>query len=603
MKDTRPNSGRESASADPGHAAVEQILKSLTKLVSGRKIYAENNPRLEQFRNELTVALRGFFERRDELVLHIDQYTIGWNEQVVYENTRREESIAFILFKDGIGEVTILPAAVSTEVGVLVDILASELHNREQDDDVVTRFWNADFEHITYRVLDDYLAGEYGKGSAGDGDDLRQDETSDHPELLPSLADRGRVVVEQSNTLQSIDAFLRATLASHHPEGDDRQREALYQRMLRTNFAVPAEELSIYERELERERNEDGLALFVEAIIVFALLPDNPSGARDIMAVVDRLVDYAIDEKTPATLARLAAFLRDFRTTSQPPDNIVLWLDRLVGRITHPAILSALMERIDRPGPYTDATLRYATAMGAAAVEPLTRALHRIEGNPVHRQICDALIAVAGDQIAATLDSFDIDRPPVAVDAVYIARALELPLSARLRELAFYPDARVKLEMIDWIARRDDAEAQELLLQSLADLDKRIRLRVLEALTGRVSPLVRARVSDIAFGKDFNERAADEQEAFFRTLGSVGDIHTVDQIRSMIERRKRIGAGKGVDAKLLAIRALEKIHHPSALDILNRLVDDTNEAVRLRAARASETLAAAIAAPTAGVES
>ncbi|HEU4364922.1 MAG TPA: hypothetical protein VFT13_05595, partial [Candidatus Krumholzibacteria bacterium] len=123
---------------------------------------------------------------------------------------------------------------------------------------------------------------------------------------------------------------------------------------------------------------------------------------------------------------------------------------------------------------------------------------------------------------------------------------------------------------------------------------KRIRLRVLDALTDRAAARVRDKVSELAFGKEFNERAADEQEAFFRTLGSVGDVHTVDQIRGMLERRRRIGTGKGADAKLLAIRALERIHQPAALEMLGRLAEDTSEAVRLRAARACETLSAAV---------
>jgi HEAT repeat protein len=76
----------------------------------------------------------------------------------------------------------------------------------------------------------------------------------------------------------------------------------------------------------------------------------------------------------------------------------------------------------------------------------------------------------------------------------------------------------------------------------------------------------------------------------------VGDIHTVDQIRGLIERRRRLGTGKGSDVKLLAIRALERIRHQTALDVLGRLVEDASAAVRLRAARASETLSKALAA-------
>jgi hypothetical protein len=600
MKDTHTHpAGKANAVTVGAPSGAETVLKALTKLVNGRKIYAENNPRLEQFRDEFTGALRRFFDQQDELVLSVEPHALKWEDAVVYENERRDESLAFILFKDGIGEITLLPGVVSAEAGRLVDILAGELHNREAEEDVVTRLWNADFEHVTYRVRDDYLSGEFGKGSSDASDDARHDETSDHPELLPSLAERGRVIVQRSDALQSIDTFLHRVLASHHPEGDDAQREALYQRMLRTTFVIPAEELAIYTRELEAEKAEDGVAAFAESMFEFTLLPDNPSGVRDVLSIIDRMVDFTIDEKNPATLAHLTAAVTAFLERDDLPEVSRAGFEKAMGRLSHPAILADLFERIDRPGPYTEATLRYARAIGAAAVEPLTRAIHRIEGNAVHRDICDALIGVGGESLATALEGFDIDRPAVAVDAVYIARALELPLSPRLRELVFYPDARVKLDMIDWISSRKDDEATRLLIKSLDDLDKRVRLRVLESLESRAVAHVRDRVSELAFGKDFNERAADEQEAFFRTLGSVGDIHTVDQIRSMLERRKRLGSGKGVDGKLLAIRALERIHHPAALELLNRLVGDTSEAVRLRAARASETLSNTLAAAAA----
>ena len=595
MKDTTRKPGHESPPPADNAAIVEQVLKALTKFVNGRKIYAENNPRLEQFRNEFAASLKKLFEVEEELVLTIEQYTMRWNDHVVYENTGREESLAYILFRDGIGEVTITPQAIGDELNLLIDILTSELHNRDADEDIVTRFWTANFQHIAYRVLDDYLADEYGAGQADVAEDPRQDETSDHPELLPSLEDKGRVIIQQADALRSIDFFLRRTLASHHPEGDDGQREALYQRLLRTNFAVAGEEIAIYARELDAEKTEDGIAAFVETILVFTLLSDNSSAVKDVMAIVDRVVDYAIDEKQPATLARLTQFIRDFDARTDLPNSVHQFCATLLKRLGNPAVLSDLFERIVRPGPYMEAAMQYAGAIGSESVEPLTRVLHRIEGSTAHRLICDTLVAVAGDSMTAALESFDTDHPSVALDAVYIARSMELPLSPRLRELVFYPETRVKLEMIDWISKRPDDESTDLLLSSLADLDKRIRLRVLDALTDRSVPRVREKISELAFGKDFNERAADEQEAFFRTLGSVGDVHTVDQIRSMIERRRRIGTNKGSDVKLLAIRALERIHHQTSLDVLNRLVEDTSEAVRLRAARASETLGKALA--------
>jgi hypothetical protein len=129
----------------------------------------------------------------------------------------------------------------------------------------------------------------------------------------------------------------------------------------------------------------------------------------------------------------------------------------------------------------------------------------------------------------------------------------------------------------------------------LGDLDKRVRLRVLEALATRNEPRVREKLSEIAFAKDLAERAPDEQEAIFKTLGSVGDTHTVDQLRALLEKRKLIHLGKGNDSKMLAIKALERVRDRSAIDVLTRLCEDGHEAVRMRAQRAKDNLSAALA--------
>jgi hypothetical protein len=86
---------------------VEHIMKTLTKLIHGRKLYAENNPRLVEFGREFDTALRSFFRNDDALVLGVEQNSIMWRGEVVYENEKRDESIAFFLRRDGVGEITI----------------------------------------------------------------------------------------------------------------------------------------------------------------------------------------------------------------------------------------------------------------------------------------------------------------------------------------------------------------------------------------------------------------------------------------------------------------------------------------------------------------
>ena len=538
-KDTKSPGAAEKSAVTKQDTAVDAVVKALVKLVNGRKIYADNNPRLEQFRQEFDAALHRFFELEDELVLTIDQFVMRWNDRVVYENVRREDSLAFILFKDGIGELTVQPKAVGVETGKLVGILADELHNVTSDEDVVTRFWNADFEHITYRVLDDYLANEFGAGASTAESGGKSDETSDHEELLPSLADKGRVIIQHSASLVSIDTMLREMVSRHHHDADEREQEAQYQRTLRASFTVPAEEIGLYSAEIERERAEDGVIAFVEAIFVFMLLTDNPSAVRDVSSIIERFVTFAVSEKSPVTLEGLARLIREFSTREDLPDSVKAFCASIRAQVASPALAADFLEELTAAGSSADVILSYAVEVGAAATDALVRTLHRVDTGPLHRRICDTLIAVAGDKLAPVLDRFDVDHPEVALDAVYIAKAIRMPaLSPRLRQLAFYPDARVKLEMLGWVIERADADATEVLLASLNDPDKRVRLMVLDALLERSQPRVREVLAGIAFGKELAERAADEQDAIFRALGHVGDATTVTQLRAMVERRK-----------------------------------------------------------------
>ena len=583
----------------PGAQAAERVLKSLSKLVSGRKIYADNNPRLEQFREELATSLREFFALEDELRLTIEQFAIHWNEDVIYENLRRDESLAFILFKDGIGEVTITPPAIGDELERLVRILADELHSANNEDDVVTRFWNADFQHITYRVLDDYLEPQRKdqlEGARG------LEETADHDELIPSLNDKGRVIVHRSDSLVSIDAMLREVLRRHQPQAAEDEAELAYQRMLRSVFSVPVDELEIYRAEVERERTDDGIAAFFEAFHVFLLMPDNPTGVRDVSSVLERLFEYAIAERRATTLERAVRCVQDLQARTDLPEAVRRFGEKMLARASSKELMESLLDGLAAGDGHAGAVLGYAVAVGAPAVDVLVRALHRGAPPALHRRICDAIITISPETAVAVIDRLDVDQPEVAVDAVYLARALKLAtLSPRLRELVFYPDARVKLEMLGWIASHDDADTTNLLLASLGDLDRRVRIRVLDALCDRREPRVRERLTEMAFAKDLGERSNDEQEAIFRTLGFVGDAGTVVQLRAMVEKRRLLPLAKGADTKLLAIRALERIHDAGAIELLARLCEDPADAVKQRAQRAHQALSSAMAgSPAAG---
>lgn len=567
---------------------VEQVVKSLVKVVGGRKLYADNNPRLAQFVDELRAALGRFFEAEDELVLAVEQYRILWRGESVYANEKREESLAFLLYKDGVGEVTLRPHVLDHEIDAFVHIIAQEsVSATRSDEDVVTQLWNADFDHISYRVMDDYLAAD--PAEAADENSLA--EIADQAELLPSLEDKGRVIVRPTDELESIDGYLHRLIMEDCESADDNEQEAHFQEKVESFFARDPADVERYLAEREAELRDDGLVAFADAIFVFTLLQDNPSAVRDVSGVLERIVDFVVADRDPRALSRTLALVRGFRTGQPLPENVAALCDRLEGELTTPTLVQSFERELEHWNGGTEDVLAYFECIGAPVVDPLLKVLHRVDGGRLHREICNVLIRAAGADIESVLDRMDIDNPRVANDAVYIARSIDIrTLTPRVQELLYYPDARVKGEMVELVARLDDPSVPDLLLASAADADKEVRCKALQTAASRGFPQVARYLGELAFSKELQERDPDEQEAVFRALGHVGDAMTVEHLRKFAARRRLLDFSGNRDHKVLAIRALEHIQEPSAVDMLQELSRDSSEVVRTRAGRALAAL-------------
>jgi len=569
---------------------VERIMRALIKLIHGRKLYAENNPRLAEFAREFDTSLRTFFRNEESLVLGVEQNSMTWRGEVVYENEKREESIAFFLRRDGVGEITIRDKAVGKETDLLVQILTEEYHNLTSDEDVVTKFWNADFEYISYRVLDDYLSVEYAEAEPGERDEPDTG-TIDHPEMLPSLQDRGRVIVQRGDPLESIDGYLKNLILRTCPSSEKPEQEAYFQSMMGSFFTISNEEINIYHGQLRQESQNDNLSAFIETVLVFTLLHDNPSAVRDVSGVIEQIVEYATADIDPHTLRRIISFVRDFKTQQQLPENIETFCDRIIEKVSEDTVVQSLGERLKFWNKDSEDILSYFTAVGPAVVDPLLMVLHNVEGEKLHKEICDVLITVSGGDIADVIEKLDIDKSEVAYDAVYIANQIGMEeMTPKLKELLFYPELNVKEEILKLVARVDDPSSVELLLGAMTDENKQIRMHAMEAVATKDDPRVLERFTEVAFGKELSEHESDEQELIFAVLGQIGSAGTVENLKKFADKKNIMNFGKNRENKLLAIRALENIKSPASLNLLKKLTGDSNDLVKTRAERAYNSL-------------
>lgn len=577
---------------------VREVVQAMSKFIHGRKIYAKNNPTLVKFAAEFYGAFRSYFEKHEELVLAVEQNALKWEDHVVYESDKRDESLAFLLYKDGIGEISIPSEVSDEELERLIDIIKEELHSANTNtEDVVTRLWKADFEHIAYRVLDEYLEGEYGKGRAGESTGVAGTplEFEDHGDL-PGVQDKEREIIDTKRYRGSIEGYLSELVEKIRPGCSSDERDEVFQQLVESLFSVSSDELRRCQQELEGEKQRDALVDFLESILFFAL-QDNPSSFRDLCNIIDCITDYILNERRPATLSETLLILRVFVGEHELGEAVAAYFQKVEDKFTDTGYLHALGSAVETWGASSADVIAYYRQVGKRVVPAVSTLLENVDNRKAHQLICEVLVDVAADDLPRIIEGLNLDNPLIAHDA---ARLLcEIPtqtIPAITRELMFYPDLRVREEVIRFLGGVGTEDAAVMLVRLLDHDDKSTRTKTLVALEELNSPIVSNKLMALAFDKELSDKTMDEQEQVFRTLGKCVGARALPEIKKMLDKKNAFGFGRSAKQqhKVLAVRALEHIQCAGSLALLRAMAKDSSNMVKSKVHRALRALQATV---------
>lgn len=576
---TRPDTSVGSSTASE---RVREVFLRLAKLIGARTIYTANNPTLTSFAASFYRAVKSYFELEKELGLRVEQYRLLWHDQVVYENEDRGGSIAFILFKDGVGEITLYPTVTTGELDQLVDILRAEIHDPSPNSDVVTRLWNADFANVSYRILEEdptgQLEGERGAGARARVSPLQAD---DHP---PTQAEAGTEVVAPL----SIADYLLGVVNATRPQTTDAEKEQYIQDMLSTLFSSSTDEKRAFVESYVEDSRTDKIAMLVETAADFTR-SDVPAHIENAVFLLERAGVFAVDEAEPRTLLRVLTLVRE-QVQTHPEENVRAMAARIEKSLTAGGFLRTLGRREGLPTDEVLGALRYLRAVGPAAVPVIHELMHIHKKSAIHREACDALIAVAGDKLDEAIDALDVDNVHIARDVVYLLGAIpraEVP--PLLNELVHYPDEQVREGALDLLTHIGDKEAAGLMCVLLDDESKKLRMRAVSALADIGGTRATSRILELCFTEAGEGRDPDERTKLFEAAGRMAGNSVADRLEETLKKKSwiRLGGGHASrDHKLLAVAALKNASGKRPHRLLESLASDSDDEVRAAAQRA-----------------
>ncbi len=179
----------------PEQRQVNELLLALSRSARAFRLYDPRNALIRTFLTDLRERFQSFGREHGALSLEIEDVRILWQEQVVYEESDRERSLAFRLFRDGVRGLEFGKEVRWDELVSLLEVLSIRYVGvRQSEHDVVTLLRAADFRHIEVHAVEGALdAAQSRRVGPSYGLQRRFEAPDDFDLPLPLLHDRAPV--------------------------------------------------------------------------------------------------------------------------------------------------------------------------------------------------------------------------------------------------------------------------------------------------------------------------------------------------------------------------------------------------------------------------
>ncbi|MGH7531737.1 MAG: HEAT repeat domain-containing protein, partial [Gemmatimonadales bacterium] len=132
-------------------AQVEELLRTLMKALRATQIYLPNNPIYQRAVDGIRAGFAPIWEVLGDLSFSVTESDFTWEEQSVYHQASKSESLAWTLFKDGLRLLTFRPGVERDEMVRFLEVV-NKVRSLPADaeDDLLTLLWEQDFQLIHY---------------------------------------------------------------------------------------------------------------------------------------------------------------------------------------------------------------------------------------------------------------------------------------------------------------------------------------------------------------------------------------------------------------------------------------------------------------------
>ena len=533
-------------------------MQVLSKGIRATQLYLPNNPVYQRAVDNIRAAFRQIWQATDDLVFDVGETELRWEDNVVYNQDQRNESIAWTLYKDGVRSVTFKPGVEETEIVRFLGVL-QQSRNLQADapDDLLTLLWAQDFQLIAYTFRE--------------------------------LATENAVPIEAGDTISSAPPTqLRRQVEEEAPP----KREGLVsiEDFDTTLYFLEDSEVAYLRKDVEREYAQDLRRNVLSMLFDLLELQTYGTVRAELISIVENFIPYLLGA---GDFRSVALILRETRAVLQRARELIpehrQTLEGLPARLSQSDALSQLLQALDEATvhPTEDDLSQLFQELRPEALSTLMLWIGKLHDQYVRDLVQAAAAQLAQANAAEVLKALASQDGTVQLEMVRLAGRLKLPGAPEgMEALLASEDRALKLAVIEALTAIGSPSAMRLLEKAIDDTDRDVRIAAVRFLAARGYRNAAARVESMVTGSKLRNADLTEKMVFFEAFGALVGTKGLPTLEKMLAGKGFLGKKADPETRACAAMALGKVRTPEARAVLERAAQDKEPLVRNAVTRA-----------------
>jgi HEAT repeat protein len=546
---------------------VQSLFVTLGKAFRAYQLYDENNPVRQRFVDTLRGEFTGLWRDLDKLVVSVDEDHIYLGGAEVYSSESRNDSLAFLFFKDGVREVTFLPG-IEDELVPFLGVLQKARKLVPEGDDLLTVLWEEDLACLQYQYVN-LLAEGVALPEAGAG--------NSPGELQAALQAEDEEIATQEETAESGGA----------PEGPQTVKQDDFNPTL---YALDPREMETLRAELQKELKRDVRADVLKALFDRLEEPDRRDRQSEILGILRSLLPNFLGRGGLVAATNVLAELRRMEKIDGVFDEQRLAESRnILNEISSPGAIEELIQAL------FDGTIRASSSqlggfleyLRGGALAPLLAASETVAHKELQAVLRKSVQGIAHRNRPGVVRLLGESDPVVVAAAARLVGQMQITEAGpALAGLLGHEDPTVRLAAVEAAITLKASMVAGALEKTLQDPERAVRIAAARALAElRYSPAADT-LAAIVKGKHIRGADITEKVAVFEAYGMTAQAEGVTLLDQLLNRKGLLGKREATEIRAAAALGLGRISDPLARAALETAAQDEDPVVRSNVNRA-----------------